>query len=95
MKFDFWNCIGLGSRVKKEEVRKLLQIKKPSVLMLQETKMRDLEILQEFQKNWKKGEVKVVSSRGALGGIGTFWNAEEFNLRDQEKTRFWLMVNLR
>jgi hypothetical protein len=56
--------------------------------------MRDLETLQEFQKNWKKGEVKVVSSRGASGGIGTFWNAEEFNLRDQEQTQFWLMVNL-
>jgi len=32
-------------------------------------KMRDLETLKDLQKIWKIGEGKVVSSRGASGGI--------------------------
>jgi exonuclease III len=70
MKVVSWNCRGLGSRDKKE-VRKLLKTENPSILLLQETKMRDLETLQEMQRIWKKGEGKAISSRGALGGIGT------------------------
>jgi exonuclease III len=58
MKVVSWNCRGLGSRVKKEEVRKLLQIENPSILMIQETKMRDLETLKDLQKIWKKSEGK-------------------------------------
>jgi hypothetical protein len=42
--------------------------------------MRDLETLQELQRIWKKGEGKAMSSRGALRGIGTIWNAKEFKL---------------
>jgi hypothetical protein len=40
--------------------------------------MRDLETLQEMQKNWKKGEGKAISSRGASGGFvqfGTWMNS--------------------
>jgi exonuclease III len=81
MKFVSWNCRGLGSRDKKEEVRKMLKLENPSILLLQETKMRDLETLQDLQKIWKKGEGKEISSRGASGGIGTFWNAKDFNLK--------------
>jgi exonuclease III len=94
MKVVSWNCRGLGSRDKKEEVRKLLKLEKPSILLIQETKMRDLETLQDLQKIWKKGEGKEISSRGASGGIGTFWNVKDFNLEDQVQSQFWLMVSL-
>jgi exonuclease III len=56
--------------------------------------MRDLETLQEMQKNWKKGEGKAISSRGASGGIDTIWNAEEFKLEEQLQSQFWMMVSL-
>jgi exonuclease III len=94
MKVVSWNCRGLGSRDKKEEVRKLLKTKKPSILLLQETKMRDLETLQELQRIWKKGEGKAISSRGASRGIGKIWNAEEFKLEEQLQSQFWLKVSL-
>jgi hypothetical protein len=40
--------------------------------------MTEQETLQEMQKNWKKGEGKEISSRGASGGICTIWNTKEF-----------------
>jgi exonuclease III len=94
MKVVFWNCRGLGRRDKKEEVRKMLKLEKPSILLIQETKMRDQETLQDMQKIWKKCEGKTISSRGASGGLGTFWNAKEFKLEDQVQSQFWLMVSL-
>jgi exonuclease III len=50
MKIISWNCRGLGSNHKKEEIKKLLQVEKPSILMLQETKMREQETLKDLQK---------------------------------------------
>jgi exonuclease III len=69
MKVISWNCKGLGSKSKKEEVRKLIQMKKPSILMIQETKMREHDTLKDLQKIWNKSEGKGVSSRGASGVI--------------------------
>jgi exonuclease III len=48
MKIISWNCRGLGSKGKKEEVGKLIRVEKPSILLLHETKMRDLEALQDM-----------------------------------------------
>jgi exonuclease III len=42
MKIVSWNCRGLGSNHKKEELKKLLQVEKPSILMLQETKLGEV-----------------------------------------------------
>ena len=69
MKIVSWNCRGLGSNLKKEEVKKLIQVEKPSILMPQETKMRENETLKDLKKIWNNCDVHPVSLREALGGI--------------------------
>jgi exonuclease III len=54
MKVVSWNCRGLGSREEKEEVRKIIRAKKTLILILQETKLREKEALQDMQGIWKK-----------------------------------------
>jgi hypothetical protein len=47
-----------------------------------------------MQKNWKSGKGKAISSRGALGGTCTFWNADEFNIEDNLQSQLWMLVSL-
>ena len=94
MKIVSWNCRGLDSSHKKEDLKKLLHVEKPSILMLQDTKLGDLETLNDLQKIWNYCDGHVVSSRGASGGIKIFWKIEDFDLQAQMQTQFWLMVNL-
>jgi hypothetical protein len=47
----------------------LIQVEKPSILMLQETKMREQETLKDLQKIWKNCDGNVLSARGASGRI--------------------------
>jgi exonuclease III len=81
MKIVSWNCRGLDSSHKKEDLKKLLHVEKPSILMLQETKLGDLENLNDLQKNWNYCDGRVVSSIGALGGIRIFWKRANFDLQ--------------
>jgi hypothetical protein len=94
MKIVSWNCRGLGSNHKKEELKKLLQVEKPSILMLQETKLGELETLKDLQKIWNNCDGRAVSSRGASSGIKILWKRENFDLQAQTQTQFWLRVNL-
>jgi exonuclease III len=50
MKIVSWNCRGLGSKEKKEEVEKLIRVENPLILLLHETKMREKEALQDMQR---------------------------------------------
>jgi exonuclease III len=69
MKIVSWNCRGLRSNLKKEEVKKLIQVEKTSILMLKETKMREQETLKDLQKIWNNYDGRDVSSNGASDGI--------------------------
>jgi exonuclease III len=89
-----WNCRGLGSERKKEMVRNLLRSKNPHVLFLQETKMKDYDVLQASTYFWKTSQGKAVSSKGASGGICTLWNPNIFQQEDWESDSNWLMVSL-
>jgi len=66
-----WNHRGLGSKGKKEAMKKIISSEKPKVLLIQETKLGESETFNEMQNIWKKSRV-VLSSREASGGIGTF-----------------------
>jgi len=82
MKFVSWNYRGLGIKDKKEEFWKLIKTENPSIILIEETKMRDQETLQEMKKNWKKEEGKAINSRGASGGIDTIWNPDDFKIEE-------------
>jgi hypothetical protein len=44
----------------------------PEILLIQETKLEEPDLLQASKTFWKKGQGKEVSAIGALGGIDTF-----------------------
>lgn len=72
----------MGSKEKKEEVGKLIRVEKPLIFLLQETKMREKEAIQDLQRIWKVGKGKAISSRDASGGLCTLWNTYVLKLVD-------------
>ena len=38
-----WNCRGLGGLIKVESIKDIIKTEKPNILLLQETKMLDVE----------------------------------------------------
>ena len=81
-----WNCRGLGSPQKAEAMKDLVRINKPEILLVQETKMEGDLALQDGNLFWKKGPGKAVSSRGASGGLATFWDSSKFDLLSAHST---------
>ena len=59
-----WNCRGLGNSSKVEVVKDVLRIASPDVLMLQETKIEEGNLLSLSKKIWKKNAGKAVSAWG-------------------------------
>ena len=56
MKLVSYNCTGLGRKVKKEAMGKLIRIEKPQILLIRETKLKGHEALQEIQQIWRKSK---------------------------------------
>ena len=66
-----WNCRGFGNKFKVEALRDLKTMVKPSVILLQETKMEASTILETTKKVFKTTGGVAISSQGASGGIAT------------------------
>lgn len=79
MKIATWNVRGLGGKVKKQEVRKLIFTVKPDFLCLQETKSESID-RRMCQRLWGSSEVdwEAKSSIGRSGGILCLWNKNVF-----------------
>ena len=77
MKVLSWNIRGLNSKGKQRYLKEKLQVEKPQVMMLQETKVtgQKLEtILKSFKMQY---EVMAIDARGTSGGIAILWNGAE------------------
>eukprot|EP00253_Pinus_taeda_P012863 PITA_12863 len=66
----------------------------PEILLIHETKMEDLSLLQSSKVFWKKGQGRAVSARGASGGIATFWNNDMYDLLQEKSNHHWLLTQL-
>ena len=86
MRYISWNCRGLGSPQKVEAMKDLVRINKPEILLVQETKMEDGSALHAGNLFWKKGPGNAVSSRGASGGLATFWDSSKYELISDHNT---------
>ena len=92
MKAVSWNCRGLGSKKKEEAMKDLLHISTPQILLVQETKMEEAAILQDGKKFWKKGPRMANNSRGASGGIATFWDTNLYHLEAKARELHWVFT---
>ena len=61
-------------------MKDLIRISNPDILLIQETKMEDVDFLQVSNIFWKNSEGLVVSARGASGGVGLLWKYSSFKL---------------
>ena len=94
MQYISWNCKGLGSALKEEALKDLVQIYKPEILLIQETKLEEASLLQAAKSFWKKGPGTANNSRGASGGIATFWDTALYELDSEERTMHWVFTKL-
>ena len=85
MKYVSWNYRGLGNKLKEEALEDRIRMSMLEILLIQEMKLlENYDLLQKRKTFWKKGHGKAMSSRGASGGIGTFWDSSKFDLIEEE-----------
>ena len=94
MRYISWNCRGLGSTLKEEAMKDLVRIHNPEILLVQETKMEEAAILQDGKKFWKKCPGIANNSRGASGGIATFWDSTLYDIVAEECALHWVFTKL-
>jgi exonuclease III len=93
MNFLSWNYRGFDSKFKVESLRDLKKMTKPSVILLQETKMEASTILETTKKVFKATVgTAVISSRGASGGIVTLWDDQIWTLEVTLETQSCLLT---
>ena len=94
MKYVSWNCRGLGSRLKEDTLKDIVRMYSPKILLIQETKLEDLHLLHASKTFWRKGHGRVVSARGASGGIASFWDSSIYDLIHEDFSPHWLFTKL-
>lgn len=80
MKLVSWNCRGLGSAQKVKSLKDLIIFENPTILLIQETKIEEEYMLSIGNRTWRESLGIAGNSRGASGGIGTFWLDSAFEL---------------
>ena len=63
-----------------ETLRNIINSEKPDILLIQETKMPEDEVLSRSSLFWKFSAGKAISSRGASGGAATFYKEDKFDI---------------
>ena len=56
--------------------------------------MEETATLQAGKKFWKKGPRIGINSRGASGGIATFWDSNLYDLKAKERALHWVFTKL-
>ena len=92
MKVVSWNCRGLGGSIKVESLKNILNDEKPDILLVQEAKMPEDEVMNWSPPFWKNSVGKASSSRGALGGIATFCRIGKYKIRLAKENTHCLLV---
>ena len=94
MRYISWNCRGLGSALKEDALKDIVRIYNPEILLIQETKMKEVDLLQLGKKFWKKGPGIAINSRGASGGAATFCDSTIYDLEAEKRTMHWVFTKL-
>ena len=82
-----WNCRGLGNPFKVEAIKDLIKMASPDVLLLQETKIDEENILSLSKMKWKKNTAIAVSAQGSSSGLATLCTEDMFSMENSFKTQ--------
>ena len=75
-----WNIRGLNSPRKQRILKNKLNMEKPKICFIQETKCTTEKLLQISRKSWNKYHYLDIDSQNLAGGILTLWNPKKVNL---------------
>ena len=92
MKVVSWNCRGLGGSTKVEAIKDIIKSEKAGILLIQETKMSEAEIM-GLSRIWKNYHGKAISSKGASGGIATLIS-NKFSIKSTMESQQWLLTEI-
>ena len=91
MKIVSWNCRGLGRENKVEAIKEIIKSERPNILLIQETKMSDVEVLALSQHFLKNNQGNAISSRGASGVITSFFSSK-YDIKNIEENQYWILT---
>ena len=95
MTFVSWNCKGLGNFSKVEAINDLIRMASPDILLLQEMKIDEDNLMSISNMKWKLNVGKAMSARGTAGGITTLWKENSFSLEDSYIMQHWIFSEIR
>ena len=73
-----------------EAIRNIIKSERPDILLHHETKMSDVEVLALSHHFWTHNQGSSISSRGASGGITTFF-ARKYEIKTIKENHHWLL----
>jgi len=85
-----WNCRGMGSKKEEEALKDILKSSKASILLLQETKMSQQDVLRTLSNVCKGSQGVPEDARGASGGICTLWDASRIDMISSHICMHWI-----
>ena len=75
-----------------EAIKEIIKIEKPDILLIQETKISDVEIM-VLSRSWKNCHGKAISSRGTSRGITTLFS-NKFSIKSMRESHHWLLIEI-
>ncbi|XP_021840553.1 uncharacterized protein [Spinacia oleracea] len=85
---------GLGARIKRSALRKLINAHEPIFIAIQETKLESFsdKIIQSF---WKNKDIDWIASPsvGLSGGLISLWSKTFFTMSANTSTRNWIAIH--
>ena len=88
MKIISWNIRGSNGIQKTRLIKKCIQMDKPYMLLLQETKCTGQLLQERMGKIWKGCNVMAIDAIGAAGGFAIIWHPSKVNLENFISTHF-------
>lgn len=88
-----WNIRGMGAKIKRSSLRKIINTKKPHFTFLQETKLESID--QKIIKTcWNSDDSswEFSPASGKSGGILSVWDKKYFNLESIKIEKHWIAM---
>ena len=82
-----WNCIGMGNKFKEEALRDMIRLKNPTIILIQETKLDESDMLDVKKQQWKTSVGVSIRARGASRGICALWDNTLLKLDFSQNTQ--------
>lgn len=93
MKLISWNMRGLNSPSKHRMLKNMIQLEKPSLVFLQETKINSVALETILYKAWTGSHSVSVDAVGASSGLAIAWNPQILTLQDFHATHCFIQAS--